>query len=113
MNTIELAVYNLVKRNPRLKMGVRNAYQRICDVVPVKRAESAYEIIAREGFYFGFHDKTPWSADETKLLANRVLVPLRMPQPDDELEVGFVQGSEYREFVPVGRTRAWNWQQGC
>lgn len=94
-------------------MGVRNVYQRVCDVVPVKKSNSPYLISVREGFYFGFHDKTPWSADNKKLLTNRILVPLRMPLPTDELEVGYFTGETYSEFVSISRTRAWNWQQGC
>jgi hypothetical protein len=113
MNRVELAVYNLVKRNPSLKMGVRNIYQRVCDFVPVKEADSRYQIDVREGFYFGFHDKSPWSMDNKKLLANRILAPLRMPLPTDELEVGYFANENYSEFVPISRTRAWNWQQGC
>src|SRR5215469_11075009 len=113
MNRVELAVYYLVKDNPRLKMGVRNVYQRVCDVVPIKKVDSCYEIGVREGFFFGFHDKCPWSADESKLLANRILTPLRMPLPADELEVGYFTGETHSEFVPISRTRSWNWQQGC
>jgi hypothetical protein len=94
-------------------MGIRNVYQRVCDVVPVKNSDSSYPIHVREGFYFGFHDKCPWSADNSKLLANRILTPLRMPLPADELGVGYFTGETYSEFVPISRTRAWNWQQGC
>jgi hypothetical protein len=113
MNRLELAIYNVVKRNPKLKMGVRNVYQRICDVVPIKGSDSPHEIEVREGFNFGFHDKSPWSVDNSKLLANRILVPLRMPLLTDELEVGYFGGENYSEFLAISRTRAWNWQQGC
>ncbi len=113
MNRVELAVYNVVKRNPNLKMGIRNVYQRICDIVPVKEADSPYEIHVREGFYFGFHDKCPWSADNTKLLANRFDIPLRMPRSDDRLIVGYFTGEDHGVFNAISETRAWNWQQGC
>jgi hypothetical protein len=113
VNRVEHAVYSLVKRNPNLKMGIRNIYQRICDVVPVRELDSANPIEVRENYFFGFHDKCPWSPDNTRLLANRFDVPLRMPYPEDELEVGYFVGENCSEFVPVSRTRAWNWQQGC
>ncbi len=113
MNRVELAVYNLVKRNPRLKMGVRNAYQRVCDVVPVKKVDSAYEIDVREGYFFGFHDKCPWSQDNAMLLANRCDIPPRMPRSDDCVTVGYFTGEDFRDFNPIAQTNAWNWQQGC
>jgi hypothetical protein len=113
MNKIERLVYDAIKRNPRLKLRVRNAYQRLLDAVPVKDCESAYPITARKGFFFGFHDKSPWSADGKKLLANRVDLPLRMPLMRDVLPVGYFSGEAFLDFHPISETRAWNWQQGC
>ena len=113
MNRLELTVYNLVKRNPRLKMGVRNAYQRVCDVVPVKKVDSAYEIDVREGYFFGFHDKCPWSQNNAMLLANQCDIPPRMPRADDRVTVGYFTGDDFRDFNPIAQTNAWNWQQGC
>jgi hypothetical protein len=112
VNKIELCVYNLVKNKPRLKRWIRDTYQRVGDLVPIKRVESACEIEIREGFFFGFHDKCPWSADNSMLLAHRVTIPLRMPKPDDTIEVGYFSGPNYKDFEAVGTTRAWNWHQG-
>ncbi len=113
MNKLELFIYNLVKNNPRLKRRIRDVYQRMCDLVPVKRTQSAYRIEVREDFFFGFHDKCPWSADNQMLLAHRFAVPLRMPEPNDIVEVGYFSGPNYRDFKGVGSTRAWNWHQGA
>lgn len=113
MNKVERLVYNFVKSNPRLKMRVRDAYQAVCDVLPVRRNRTAYPVTVREGFFYGFHDKCPWSADDRYLLAHRALIPLRMPHADDLLEVGFFEGDSADNFRAVGRTRAWNWHQGA
>jgi hypothetical protein len=113
MNRAELAVYNLVKRNPRLKMGIRNAYQRICDILPVESEVSVYPITVREGYFFGFHDKCPWSASNEMLLANQCDIPPRMPRCDDDVTVGYFTGEDFKDFHAVARTSAWNWQQGC
>jgi hypothetical protein len=113
VNQVELAIYNVVKRNPNLKMAIRNIYQRICDVVPVKVSDSVYPIEVRENYFFGFHDKCPWSQDDTMLLANRSDTPLRMPHSDDRLTVGYFTGKDHRVFKAISETRAWNWQQGC
>lgn len=112
MNKLELFIYNLVKNNPRLKRRIRDVYQRVCDLVPVKRTESAYLIETREDFFFGFHDKCPWSVDNRMLLAHHFTVPLRMPKSNDIVGVGYFSGPNYRDFKSVGTTRAWNWHQG-
>jgi Tol biopolymer transport system component len=113
MNRLERFVYDRLKRNPRIKLIVRDIYQTLFDLLPVSSCYSAYPIRVREGFFFGFHDHTPFSADNQMLLANRYTIGLRMPNEDDELEVGFFHGQDYRVWEPVGRTRAWNWHQGC
>jgi len=113
MNPVEAAVYSLVKRNQKLKLRVRNAYQRICDFVPTPVTKSPYEITVREGYWFGFHDKCPWSADGSMLAAARLDVPLRMPLPDDTVQVGYFAGAKQTEFHPIATSRAWNYQQGC
>ncbi len=113
MNRIEQTIYNALKGNPKAKLRVRNIYQRLLDVVPVAEFEAAYPIIVRENYFFGFHDKCPWSQNNTMLLANRFDIPLRMPRSDDRLAVGYFTGEDHRVFNPISETRAWNWQQGC
>ncbi len=113
MNSLESLVHNRLKTNPFLKDRVRDIYQRLWDLVPVKRTASAYNIEIREGFFFGFHDKCPWSGDGTMLLAHRFNIPLRMPESDDSVEIGYFSGSAYNQFSPVATTRAWNWHQGA
>ena len=113
MNRLERHVYDLVRRNPPLKLLLRNTYQGLFDLIPVQACNSAYPITAREGYFFGFHDHTPFSPDNKLLLANRYSIRLRMPRENDELEVGFFHGDNFRIWHPVGTTRSWNWHQGC
>lgn len=113
MNTIESVIYNILKNNPEFKRKIRNIYQGALDFLYFGKNESAYNIEVREGFYFGFHDKSPWSPDNSLLLANQIEIPLRMPKKNDEITVGYFQGDNLREFVPINKTRAFNYQQGC
>lgn len=113
LNKVEMLCYNLVKANPRLKVKIRNVYQRFFDLVPAKRMATTYEIETRRGFFFGFHDKCPWSVDEKRLLAHRVTVPFRMPRPEDEMEVGFFSGERFQDYTRTASTRAWNWHMGA
>lgn len=113
MNKLERLVHDRVKSNPALKNTLRNLYQSAWDLLPLKESRSAYPIQARPGHFFGFHDHTPFSHDNTKLLSNRYLIPLRMPEAGETLEVGFFDGPEYHEYHPVTETRAWLWHMGC
>lgn len=113
MNKLERFVYDVVKDNPRLKNGIKKGYQSVCDLVPSKAVISDFEIATREGAFFGFHDKVPFSNDDTKLLAMRFDIPLRMPKSGDRLSVGFYSGENYQTYHELTETNAWNWHQGC
>lgn len=113
MNRIERLVYNLVKHKPRLKLAVRDVYQWAFSLLPPPPSKTAYPLTAREGFFFGFHDHTPFSADGSMLLGCRYVIPLRMPLPTEEVEVGYFDGPELTAFNPAARSQAWNWQMGC
>jgi hypothetical protein len=74
---------------------------------------SRYSIPVREGYFFGFHDKCPWSHNNAMLLANQCDFPPRMPRSDDCMTVGYFTGEGFRDFNAIAQTKAWNWQQGC
>lgn len=113
MTRIERFVYDRVKDNRRLKTFLRNTLQSLCDGLGPRPSASAYRIDSREGFFFGFHDKCPWSIDNTNLLAHRFEFDLRPVEAGDQVEVGYFDSPLLGEFVPVGRTCTWNWHQGA
>lgn len=115
MNKLESTIYNLIRKNPALKQFVRNMYQGIFDLLPKKKEYFASTYQYKRGFFFGFHDVTPFSYDETKLLANQNKLDLRMPLLSDGLNVGYFdleQGS-IKDFHQVDTSYAWNYHKGC
>lgn len=112
MNRLERAVYDFVKNNPVLKLKIVRAYQLVCGLVPQKSLRSVHPIITRQGYFFGFHDKTPFSLDNTSLLAHRPLIDNRSVRPGDRAEVGFFAGEDWQDFRRLGDTTAWDWQLG-
>lgn len=112
MNKIEKIVYDLVKSNPQLKSSIRNVYQGIFDLLPDKENWSINEIIEKKGYFFGFHDKTPFSFDEKYVLANKLELPLRMPKAEDELTVGY-WNADFSKYTESAKTNAWNYHKGC
>jgi hypothetical protein len=113
VNLPERAVYDAVKRHVGLKLLLRNSYQGVFSVLPAPAPASAYPVRVRPGCFFGFHDHTPFGADNTMLLANRVTTPHPMPAAGVPVEVGCFRGPDLDEFQPVATSRAWNWQMGC
>jgi WD40 repeat protein len=68
--------------------------------------------------FFGYHDKTPFSLDNKKVLANSVAVDDKKLKNEGSLmELGyFEKGSDGKfstNFVKFSETTAWSWQQGC
>ncbi|WP_319518087.1 glycosyltransferase family 2 protein [uncultured Martelella sp.] len=64
-------------------------------------------------YFFGFHDVSPWSPDDTRLLLHRIDPDIRrMPRPEDRAEIllwDYASGS----IDVVGETTCWNFQQGA
>lgn len=112
MNKIESFVYNRVKNNYLLKNALRNIYQGLYDLLPNRESVFQSVPIVLENSYFGFHDSNPFSTDGRKHLAYRLHIPLRMPEKNDALEIGYWTGNDFSEWVHLSDTYAWNYHKG-
>ena len=61
--------------------------------------------------FFGYYYYCPWSYDESRIACLRVDLnhPNTLPQMGSEAEVGWFHEGE---FIPISKTKAWNWHQG-
>jgi len=110
---IERKVYNSVKNNLLLKNIIRDTYQYLFSKLPGKRIYSDLEVYEREGSFFGFHDKNPWSKDNKKLLGHS----FTSLGPDawrkgKSIDLCLFKGVNWLKKEIVTSTKAWNWQQG-
>lgn len=112
MNRVEKCLYDLLKRNPRLKYFIRNMYQSLFDVLPDKMNYFATKIICKENYFFGFHDVSPFSGNDQYVLAHKIYIPLRMPNEEDYVGVGYWD-MELNEYKQVDKSYAWNYHKGC
>ncbi|MCE7030849.1 hypothetical protein [Jiella avicenniae] len=74
-------------------------------------------IIARApgdaSYFFGFHDVTPWSPDDRRVLLHRVDPDIRrLPRPHDLAEI-VIWNPMTGGIDTVGETTCWNFQQGA
>jgi hypothetical protein len=115
MNKIEKLVYDFVKSNQRIKNRTRNIYQTFFDILPRKKEYFANPIQQKEGYFFGFHDISPFSIDNSKVLANKPSVFLSMPAEKDALEVGYFDftNGKLGDYHSLGTSFAWNHHKGC
>lgn len=66
------------------------------------------------GFHwFGYYDKLQFDPANRFVLSNKTSFEHRSPTGDDVIEVGMVDLQEGDKWIPLGKSRAWNWQQGC
>lgn len=63
--------------------------------------------------FFGYYDISPFSIDGQRVLATRVGLKLDTPSARREMEIGYFDLDKDLLFVPVAKTTAWCWQQGC
>lgn len=64
--------------------------------------------------FFSYYDITPFSENDSILLAMQTPFIKRSPGIRDEAEVGFYQVNySERGFTSLDRTNTWCWQQGC
>ncbi len=61
----------------------------------------------------GYYDKLLFDPTNRYVLANEVDFEHRSPRADDQIRVGMVDLQNHDEWIELGTSRAWNWQQGC
>src|SRR5690349_17033719 len=62
--------------------------------------------------WFGYYDKLEFDPSSRYVLGMRVGFEHRSPKPEDAIELGMVDLESGDRWIPLGETRAWNWQQG-
>ncbi len=116
MNVIEKIVYDALKTTPWLKNFVRNIYQGCFDLLPQRKDYFISPPDFRENFFFGFHDLSPFSLDQSKVLANELSYDdLRMPAMHEKINIGYFDfcSEKLQGFQKVGESAAWNFHKGC
>lgn len=113
MNQLEKYIHSRIGHYPSLRIPLVALYQRICSIIPSKDYEHS-PVLYRRGYFFGFHDKCPWSADSTKVLSHCFNINKPIDQIErSPLKVGYFKDSSLSHFQKIGITNTWNWQQGA
>ena len=63
--------------------------------------------------WFGYYDKREFDPSGTRVLANEIEFEGRSPKADDKIGVGYIDTAANDNWVSLGKSNAWGWQQGC
>ncbi len=63
--------------------------------------------------WFGYYDKQQLDPTGRYALGARVGFEGRSPTATDTLHIGLIDLRSDNEWIPIGRSLAWGWQQGC
>lgn len=63
--------------------------------------------------WFGYYDKLQFDPTSRYVLGMRVELEHRSPRADDVIQLGVIDLRDGDRWQDLGKSRAWNWQQGC
>jgi len=63
--------------------------------------------------WFGYYDKQQVDPGSRRVLGMAVDFEHRSPTAEDVIEIGMVDLERENQWIPLGHSRAWCWQQGC
>lgn len=63
--------------------------------------------------WFGYYDKFEFDPTNRYVLSNQVDFEHRTPTADDVIQVGMIDLKNNNQWVELGSSHAWGWQQGC
>lgn len=63
--------------------------------------------------WFGYYDKLQFDPTNRFVLGMEINFENRSPKPEDEIAIGMVDIENNDQWIELGRSKAWSWQQGC
>jgi hypothetical protein len=108
-----------LNRRSWLKTGVASmalcgtTHLRAQDAVPEQLAQTRVITQGPHHHWFGYYDKLQFDPSNRFVLGMQVDFEHRTPTPADIIQIGMVDLEDNDRWIPLGESRAWNWQQGC
>lgn len=116
MNRIEKIIHTLIGNYPFIKIPLVFLYQSVLSLIPMKNYQIS-KVIEMPGYFFGFHDKCPWSHDDLFILAHNFDQTKSLKKIENmPIRIGIFDQTNNQlqllKFKPISESSAWNWQQG-
>lgn len=121
MHNLENKINNILMSFPLLKKSIKRVYQYLMySVSDKKRVEGNIIRISPNDeyeYFFGYYDKSPWDKSNRYMLCLRAKNTWKEVAPKEEAEIVLIdtkKSEDEKERIRfLGKTRAWNVQQGC
>ncbi|MEZ6047526.1 MAG: twin-arginine translocation signal domain-containing protein [Planctomycetaceae bacterium] len=84
-------------------------------LLAAEEAQVSHRVITKgpKHHWFGYYDKLEMDPSQRYVLSMEVDFEHRSPTADDEIGIGMVDLQQDDLWVPLGKSSAWGWQQGC
>ncbi|SRR6056297_128821 len=97
-----------------LSWGGRRAIAQAAETAPLETFVPVETITSGpQHHWFGYYDKREFDPSGRRVLTNQVDFEHRSPTAEDTIRVGWVDRDADNQFVEIGKSNAWGWQQGC
>ena len=102
-------VLQAIAASAAIPLGARSAWAQSTESFPPIRTITR----GPRHHWFGYYDKLEFDPTNRFVLANEVEFEHRTPRADDVIRVGMVDTRENDNWIELGTSNAWGWQQGC
>lgn len=117
IHKIEMKVNNFLQRFPVIKKVIKRSYQLgMYTISPKVKSEGDIKRISpNDGmeYFFGYYDKSPWDITDRYMLCLRAKNTYKSVAPKEPAEVILFDTHDNNSYKVLGKTSAWNVQQGC
>ncbi|MBR1821773.1 MAG: CDP-glycerol glycerophosphotransferase family protein [Clostridia bacterium] len=115
-------IENLAKRVlepfPFVKKVGKRAYQYVGYALSDEKIKSEGDVrrvTPDDGYeyYFGYYDKSPWDADDRRMIALKARRTWKSVAPAEPAELALIDTADGNKAQTIATVHAWNVQQGC
>lgn len=115
--SIEQKINYQLNKVPWLKKGVKRIYQRTMYALSPK-IKSEGDLIRvspddKGEYFFGYYDKSPWSASGRYMLCMKADDTWSDPDPKTSIDILLIDLNEATKTQKIATSHTWNVQQGC
>lgn len=120
--SFEQSINQQLNKHPKLKVALKRVYQRLMYTIsPKVKSEGNITRISpndlKHEYFFGYYDKTPWSANDRYMLCMRARDTWSDVSPKEKAEILLIDTSlpenDKNRVRKIAETKSWNVQQGC
>lgn len=117
MGAVETKLNYMLRSFPAARHAIKKVYQGLFSLSSLGfiSTPNVHAVSPDDGmeYLFGYYDKSPWNADNDRLLCLRVRDAAEEADSNETAQIGLLRESQPESFEYLTQTNCWNVQQGC